>query len=185
MPERACAAVVIPYRPRPVWTGFHASTARWRVAVAHRRAGKTVALVNEAIRGALSCDKLEPRFGIVGKAKVRGLVNRRAAEVALWSEGEPGSVDEDPPSSLTRAETTPPARLEPRALMASRSFVSTASAGVATAAVAIGEVTQAISPFAQQSALVGRAVAMLALLAAALAAAGVLFVWLKRREGWL
>lgn len=125
------------------------------------------------------------RFVYVGKAKLSGLVNRRAAEVALWSEGEPGSVDEHPPSSLTRAEATPPAQLEIRPLLASRSFVSTASAGVATAAVAIGEVTQAISPFAQQSALVGRAVATLALVAAALAAAGVLFVWLKRREGRL
>lgn len=125
------------------------------------------------------------RFVYVGRAKVRGLVNRRAAEVALWSEDEPGSVDEHPPSSLTRAEATPPAQLETRPLLASRSFLSTASAGVATAAVAVGEVSQAISPFAQQSAMVGRAVATLALIAAALAAAGVLFVWLKRREGRL
>lgn len=73
MPVRPNAVVVIPYRPRAVWEGFHASTARWRVAVAHRRAGKTVALVNEAIRAALSCDRPDPRFGIVapqlGQAK--------------------------------------------------------------------------------------------------------------------
>lgn len=65
--------VVIPYRPRPVWKGFHASSARWRVAVAHRRAGKTVAFVNEAIKGALTCPRPEPRFGLVaphlGQAK--------------------------------------------------------------------------------------------------------------------
>ena len=125
------------------------------------------------------------RFVYVGKVKLRGLVNRRAAEVALWSTDEPGSRDEHPPSSLTRAEATPPARLDPKPLLLSRSFVSTASAGVASAAVAIGEVSQAISPFSQHSALVGRAVAALALMAAMLAAAGVAFVWLKRREARL
>ena len=48
-------------------------TARWRVAVAHRRAGKTVALINEAIRAALICDRPNPRFGyiapLLGQAK--------------------------------------------------------------------------------------------------------------------
>jgi len=73
VPEGPVVPVVIPYLARPVWEGFHASTARWRVTVAHRRAGKTVALVNEAIRGALLCERPEPRFGIVapqlGQAK--------------------------------------------------------------------------------------------------------------------
>lgn len=32
------------------------------MVVAHRRAGKTVACVNELIKGALTCDKTEPRF---------------------------------------------------------------------------------------------------------------------------
>jgi hypothetical protein len=48
-----------------VWRGFHGSTKRWRVTVAHRRAGKTVALVNEAIKGALTCTLPDPRFGYV------------------------------------------------------------------------------------------------------------------------
>jgi lysozyme len=122
------------------------------------------------------------RWVYVGQAKVRGLVSRRAAEVALWSAGEPGSVDEDPPSSVTRIEATPPASLDPRPLMRSGGFVSTASAGVATAAVAVGEVSRAVTPYAQQSAIVGRALAMLSLIAALLAALGVLFVWLKKRE---
>lgn len=60
MPE-----VVIPYRPRRQWLGFHESDKRWRVTVAHRRAGKTVALVNEGIRGALTCTLPSPRFGYV------------------------------------------------------------------------------------------------------------------------
>ena len=64
---------LIPYLPRAVWAGFHDSEARWRVAVAHRRAGKTVAFVNEAIRRALSCERPAPRFGYIapqlGQAK--------------------------------------------------------------------------------------------------------------------
>jgi hypothetical protein len=66
--------------------------------------------------------------------------------------------------------------------MRSGGFVSTASAGVATAVVAVGEVSRAVSPYAQQSPLVGRVVATLALIAALLAALGVVFVWLKKRE---
>lgn len=57
--------VVIPYYPRSIWLGFHESKARWRVAVAHRRAGKTVAPINEAIKGALTCTLPNPRFGYV------------------------------------------------------------------------------------------------------------------------
>lgn len=120
------------------------------------------------------------RFVFVGKVKLKGLVSRRAAEAALWSAGEPGSVEDDPPSSLTRAEATPPSPLEAPAR--GRSLVATASAGVATAALAVGELSQAINPYAQQSTLLGRVVATLALAAAALAGLGVLFVWLARRE---
>jgi lysozyme len=40
--------------------------------------------------------------------KLQGLVNRRAAEVALWSTEEPGSVPDDPSSAVTRNADTPP-----------------------------------------------------------------------------
>lgn len=67
------SVTVIPYRPRAAWIPFHESAARFRVAVAHRRAGKTVALVNEAIKGAALCGRLQPRFGyiapLLGQAK--------------------------------------------------------------------------------------------------------------------
>lgn len=65
--------MVIPYYPRGIWLGFHESRTRWRVAVAHRRAGKTVAFINEAVKGALTCTLPNPRFGYVapllGQAK--------------------------------------------------------------------------------------------------------------------
>ena len=57
--------VVIPYLPRDVWLPFHRSTARWRVEVAHRRAGKSVALINECIKGALTCPLPSPRFSYI------------------------------------------------------------------------------------------------------------------------
>lgn len=62
---RPVREVVIPYLPRRVWSPFHASRKRWRVAVAHRRAGKTVALINECIRGALTCTLPNPRFSYI------------------------------------------------------------------------------------------------------------------------
>lgn len=57
--------VVVPYLPRTVWRAFHNSPARWRVAVAHRRAGKTVALINECIKGAMTCSLPSPRFSYI------------------------------------------------------------------------------------------------------------------------
>lgn len=62
---RSVREVVIPYLPRAVWLPFHANQSRWRVAVAHRRAGKTVALINECIRGAITCPLPRPRFSYV------------------------------------------------------------------------------------------------------------------------
>ncbi len=56
---------VVPYQPREIWATFHDSDARFRVAIAHRRAGKTVAFVNEAIRRAAACQWPAPRFGYI------------------------------------------------------------------------------------------------------------------------
>ena len=47
----------IPYKPRPHFVPLHASDKRFMFVVAHRRAGKTVALVNHLIRAA----NLNPR----------------------------------------------------------------------------------------------------------------------------
>ena len=55
----------INYQPRAIWQSFHESTDRFRVVVAHRRAGKTVAFVNDLIMRALSCRKPDARFAYV------------------------------------------------------------------------------------------------------------------------
>lgn len=46
--------VVIPYAPRDVFKPFHNRKERWACVVAHRRAGKTVACINDLIRSALT-----------------------------------------------------------------------------------------------------------------------------------
>lgn len=57
--------IIIPYSPRRHFLPFHDAGKRWRIIVAHRRAGKTVACVNELIRAALTCPHPEPRVAYV------------------------------------------------------------------------------------------------------------------------
>ncbi len=54
--------VTIPYTPRAEFVDFHSRKERWACIVAHRRAGKTVACINELIKAALTCQKPDPRF---------------------------------------------------------------------------------------------------------------------------
>jgi lysozyme len=123
------------------------------------------------------------RFVYAGGVKVPGLAKRRAAEVALWSTPEPGAAAAaPPPSSYTRAAPTPPLPTDAKPAMQSKSLMTSAASGVAAATVAVTQVSQAVSPYADRNPLVGRAVAGLALAAAVLAALAVVFVWLKKRE---
>lgn len=57
------AELRIPYSPRDAFKPYHASTKRFSVSVCHRRAGKTVARLNRLIKDAITCTKLNPRFG--------------------------------------------------------------------------------------------------------------------------
>ena len=47
------ARIEIPYKPRDAFQPLHQSKKRWAVVVAHRRAGKTVACVNQLIKEAV------------------------------------------------------------------------------------------------------------------------------------
>lgn len=60
--------ITIPYTPRRHFLPLHASLKRWIFVVAHRRAGKTVALCNKVIRGALENKRTfpPPRYGYIG-----------------------------------------------------------------------------------------------------------------------
>ena len=55
----------MPYEPRKAFMPFHNRTQRWACVVAHRRAGKTVAAVNDIIRAAITYQRPNGLFGYV------------------------------------------------------------------------------------------------------------------------
>ena len=57
--------VLLPYTPRKAFLPFHERTKRWGCLVAHRRAGKTVAAVNDIIRAAFMYKGPNGLFGYV------------------------------------------------------------------------------------------------------------------------
>ena len=57
--------VKIKYRPREQFRSFHDRKQRWSVLVCHRRAGKTVATLNDLIRGAVNECKPEGRYAFI------------------------------------------------------------------------------------------------------------------------
>lgn len=59
------AVITIPYKPRSAFLPLHNRKQRWAVVVAHRRAGKTVACINELIKKALTFPGNDGRFGYV------------------------------------------------------------------------------------------------------------------------
>jgi hypothetical protein len=61
----AVAEIPSPYAPRQQFMALHTKTQRWGIAVAHRRAGKTVACVNELIKAAATSEKPNPRFAYI------------------------------------------------------------------------------------------------------------------------
>lgn len=61
----AVREVVIPYAPRPAFRPFHERRQRWACIVAHRRAGKTVACINDLIKRALVEGKRDGRYAYV------------------------------------------------------------------------------------------------------------------------
>lgn len=57
--------VRIDYQPREQFLPYHNRTERWAALVAHRRAGKTVACINDLIRDALTCKHRNPRVAYI------------------------------------------------------------------------------------------------------------------------
>lgn len=57
--------ITIPYTPRGVFLPFHERKQRWAVMVAHRRAGKTVACINELLKAALTTQADDARFAYI------------------------------------------------------------------------------------------------------------------------
>jgi phage terminase large subunit len=57
--------VTLDYAPRRAFLPFHNRTERWACLVAHRRAGKTVAVVNDLIRAAITSRSPNPLFAYI------------------------------------------------------------------------------------------------------------------------
>lgn len=57
--------IVIPYKVRGPFKQFHEREQRWACLVAHRRAGKTVACINDLIRRAFVDDKVNGRYAYI------------------------------------------------------------------------------------------------------------------------
>lgn len=63
--ESPLVKAVISYDPREQFRPYHHRSERWAVIVAHRRAGKTVATINDLIWRAIHCDKPEGRYAYI------------------------------------------------------------------------------------------------------------------------
>lgn len=122
------------------------------------------------------------RFVNADGKKLQGLVNRRAAEVALWATGEPGTVEANPPSSVTRAIDTQPTPADPIPASKSKTIISSVVSAVATVPVAVKQVSDAISPYAEHSHFVANIVAGLGTVAAAAVVLTLIFAWLHKRN---
>jgi hypothetical protein len=67
------------YRARKQFRRFHRREQRWAILVCHRRAGKTVATLNDLIIRALQCPLPRPRYAFV-------FPQRNQAKDATWAE---------------------------------------------------------------------------------------------------
>lgn len=122
------------------------------------------------------------RFVNAGGKKLQGLVNRRNAEIALWSTAEPGSTPEAPPSSVTRSMPTPPTPVEAKPLVQSNTAITAATqvvTGVSAGAVAI---QQTVAPQAMQAEVLQRLVSILAIVITVCGVLLLVFQWMKKRE---
>ena len=71
-------AILLDYAPRRAFMPFHKRTERWACLVAHRRAGKTVAAINDLIRAALNCKSKFPLFAYIAPYRAQ-------AKSVAWS----------------------------------------------------------------------------------------------------
>ena len=99
--------VKIKYRPREQFRSFHSRKQRWSVLVCHRRAGKTVATLNDLIRGAVNECKPEGRYAFI-------FPQRNQAKDTAWRYAAPmAHVDNQPPCDSRRKGLWRQCRLMP------------------------------------------------------------------------
>ena len=65
------SVIQIKYAPRSAFLKFHGRTERWATLICHRRAGKTVAAINDLQKRAIECTRNQPRFAFMAPTRVR------------------------------------------------------------------------------------------------------------------
>lgn len=65
MMDGPSSVLVHPYTPRPYFNAFHEREQRWAVLVAHRRAGKSVGLINDCVARALYTRKTHAKYAYI------------------------------------------------------------------------------------------------------------------------
>lgn len=121
------------------------------------------------------------RFVNCNGKRLQGLADRRSAEVALWRTGEPGTEADNPPSSFTRAEETPPVEA-PKPAGAKLTAIS-AGAITTLAAVQTGaqQVQGMVAPQADKSPWLGKLLSLTAVLIVAAGVAILALHWLQSK----
>lgn len=114
--------------------------------------------------------------------RMQGLVNRRADEVKLWGEGDPQTVEENPPSSVTRqVGVTPPTPVE-KPINTSKTFWTGAALTVTGAAEGARQAQAIVAPQMMNSDLLARLGSVLAVIIVAAGIAVMVFKWLETRD---
>ena len=62
---RPSPEILVPYLPRDAFEPYHERTERWAVMVCHRRAGKTVAAINDLLLRTGRCQRSKPRAAYI------------------------------------------------------------------------------------------------------------------------
>jgi lysozyme len=119
------------------------------------------------------------RFVTINGVKNKGLVNRRAAEQALWAEGEPGTADQVVSSASTREVVTPqpvnPSPMTAKLVAGGLTVLTTTGGAVASA-------TSTLTPFSGKAHMIDGALTALAVIGAGLAVATVALTWLSHHQ---
>lgn len=111
---------------------------------------------------------------------VEGLVNRRAAEIALWSTPvEPvKEAPAAPTSNEVRAADTPPAP----AHVDAKPLAAGVGAAIAAGPAVVNQVRETLQPYADASEIVQKVLSTLAVIGATLAVASLVWMWMQRRR---
>lgn len=119
------------------------------------------------------------RFVNANGKRMQGLANRRAAEAALWRIGEPNTVADNPPSSVTRLADTPPTAAPHNGVA---SLITGLTAAATAGPAVVKSVIDAVQPYSVFSPTVTTGLGVLACIGAGFAVVNLALTWMRQRE---